>query len=226
MRVSSCFVLFLLVFCTAQLLAECTLQGPPQQKSAADDEMADSQEETSEVDDDSSSKIMADPIESAENAARLIKILKTTEFNHDVERQKELALLRQFIIDGYYSGFVVDDDETQQANRGGSSKTMSTEPLAPPPPPQSAPIKSEEELEMDTLYEEAVKLLNKSRYKERGNFIMSQIALRGHSRAMAHVAWQQLLNGHVGDNIAKSRTTLENLSKQGLPEAHMVSGKI
>lgn len=78
------------------------------------------------------------------------------------------------------------------------------------------------EREMDTLYENALKMLNKSRSRAQGNQIMSEIALRGHEKAQAHVAWQRLLSKPVGQNIEMIQKMFELLAANGLPEAHMV----
>lgn len=79
------------------------------------------------------------------------------------------------------------------------------------------------EREMDTLYENALKMLNKSRSRAQGNQIMSEIALRGHEKAQAHVAWQRLLSKPVGQNVEMIQKMFELLAANGLPEAHMVS---
>lgn len=88
---------------------------------------------------------------------------------------------------------------------------------------QPEEVQTQEELELDMLYESAMKILNRTRSdKAEGIALLKQAADKGHSKAQAKIAWAQLMGNHVEMDFAAARETFLNLAETGLPDAHMV----
>lgn len=175
------------------IVVRCELQGPPS-SSTAESPGNDGEPESPVEDADDKDSSYLDQEE-------VIQILKSPEFVLDRSKVKMSQLYELATADLMTSSRRDKDDD-------------STEP---------ARERTYAEREMDTLYENALKMLNKSRSRAQGNQIMSEIALRGHEKAQAHVAWQRLLSKPVGQNVEMIQKMFELLAANGLPEAHMVS---
>lgn len=81
-----------------------------------------------------------------------------------------------------------------------------------------------EQIDANLLYESAMKSLNKSRF-DRSNayLILNQASQLGHIKARAEIAWAKLL-GYIKLDIESAKETFIELSKLGVPEAHMGLG--
>lgn len=81
------------------------------------------------------------------------------------------------------------------------------------------------QIELEELYESAMKILNKSRAdKTAGYEILEEAAKRGHSKSGALIGWAQLFGNPLEMNIAEAKRTFGQLAELGVPEAHMGLG--
>lgn len=81
------------------------------------------------------------------------------------------------------------------------------------------------ELELEELYESAMKIINKSRTdKTAGYEILIDAANRGHAKSNAQIAWANLFGNPLELNIEKAKKTFLELATSGMPEAHMGLG--
>lgn len=81
------------------------------------------------------------------------------------------------------------------------------------------------EIELEELYESAMKIINKSRTdKTAGYEILIDAANRGHAKSNAQIAWAHLFGNPLELNIDKAKKTFSELAESGLPEAHMGLG--
>lgn len=81
------------------------------------------------------------------------------------------------------------------------------------------------QIELEELYESAMKILNKSRAdKTEGYEILEEAAKRGHSKSGALIGWAHLFGNPLEMNIAKAKRMFGELAELGVPEAHMGLG--
>lgn len=82
-----------------------------------------------------------------------------------------------------------------------------------------------EELEAQNLYESAMAILNKTRGdKIAGHTVLYQAAQKGHPLAKAKISWSQVVGNPLELNIEAAKKEFLELSKTGLPSAHMGLG--
>lgn len=138
----------------------------------------------------------------------VIKILRSPEFDHEKEAQKLSILLHKFIREQQPL-----DDINKAAEQMAREEAEE----------QVVIQKTPEEIELDNLYEGAMKIMNKARGdKEAGTAILLKLAKGGHIKSEAQIAWYRLLNGPNDATTVEVRKTFERLAGDGLPEAHMV----
>lgn len=85
-------------------------------------------------------------------------------------------------------------------------------------------VQTQAELELERIYEAAMKILNRTRSdKTEGFALLKKAADKGHAKSRAKIAWAQLLGTHTEIDFDEAKTTFIELAEDGLPDAHMVS---
>lgn len=85
-------------------------------------------------------------------------------------------------------------------------------------------VLTQTEIELDRIYEAAMKILNRTRSdKSEGFALLRKAAEKGHAKSRAKIAWAQLLGTYTDMNFDEAKQTFLELAEEGLPDAHMVS---
>lgn len=229
MRSKIIFVLFACTLC----IASGELQGPPsdsgdlknsfkdRKSNLIDDEDSNSDSKINKNDEASDEKVN-DSSEDENTIASLlaeefsyqgsaIKIIKAPDFTQEKEAQKMTEMLST-LVNSHAKLIKKLEDEIEEMD--GSIASLGEQPEE---------VQTQEELELEMLYESAMKILNRTRSdKAEGIALLKQAADKGHPKAQAKIAWAQLMGNHVEMDFASARETFLKLADTGLPDAHMV----
>lgn len=230
-------ILLVSIVCVAIAVAE--LQGPPVDSSA--NEKKDSSESTAQK--SSTSNERKSSIETNENVVvdvddtdgsidenslaslldeefalqgSAIKIIKSPDLSQDNEAQKVTEMLTT-LVNSHAKLIKKLEDEIDEIDGSLASLKNAEEP---------EPVLTPEQIELENLYEAAMKILNKTRSDKAGGFAMlKQAADKGHLNAQAKIAWAQLMGNPIEMNFEEAKNTFLKLVDTGLPDAHMVNVK-
>lgn len=140
-----------------------------------------------------------------------IKIIKAPDFTQEKEAQKMTEMLST-LVNSHAKLIKKLEDEIEEMD--GSIASLGEQPVQ---------VQTQEELELEMLYESAMKILNRTRSdKAEGFALLKQAADKGHAKAQAKIAWAQLMGNHVEMDFNDARETFLHLAESGLPDAHMV----
>lgn len=140
-----------------------------------------------------------------------IKIIKAPDFTQEKEAQKMTEMLST-LVNSHAKLIKKLEDEIEEMD--GSIASLGEQPVQ---------VQTQEEMELEMLYESAMKILNRTRSdKAEGFALLKQAADKGHAKAQAKIAWAQLMGNHVEMDFSAARETFLHLSESGLPDAHMV----
>lgn len=140
-----------------------------------------------------------------------IKIIKAPDFTQEKEAQKMTEMLST-LVNSHAKLIKKLEDEIEEMD--GSIASLGEQPVQ---------VQTQEELELEMLYESAMKILNRTRSdKAEGFALLKQAADKGHPKAQAKIAWAQLMGNHVEMDFNAARETFLHLAESGLPDAHMV----
>lgn len=140
-----------------------------------------------------------------------IKIIKAPDFTQEKEAQKMTEMLST-LVNSHAKLIKKLEDEIQEMD--GSIASLGEQPEVAQTP---------EEIELEILYESAMKILNRTRSdKQEGFALLRKAADKGHPKAQAKIAWAQLMGNHVDMDFDAARETFLNLADTGLADAHMV----
>lgn len=143
-----------------------------------------------------------------------IKIVKAPELFQEKDAQKVSDMLSTLVSS---HAKLIKKFENEIEVIDGSIAALTTE-------EESPKVQTPEEIEAETLYDAAMKILNRTRSDKTAGFhILQQAASRGHLKAQAEVAWGQLMGNPVEIDVESAKLAFEKLSETGLAEAHMVS---
>lgn len=226
MRSKTIFLVFVCTLC----MASAELQGPPsdsgdlkysykdRKSNSIDDE--DSNSDTKKNDDATVDKATEpsdkNTLESllAEDFSyqgSAIKIIKAPDFTQEKEAQKMTEMLST-LVNSHAKLIKKLEDEIEEMD--GSIASLGEQPEQ---------VQTQEEIELEMLYESAMKILNRTRSdKTEGFALLKQASDKGHPKAQAKIAWAQLMGNHVEMDFNAARETFLNLADTGLPAAHMV----
>ncbi|XP_031619658.1 protein sel-1 homolog 1 [Contarinia nasturtii] len=142
-----------------------------------------------------------------------IKIIKAPDFTQEKEAQKMTEMLST-LVNSHAKLIKKLEDEIQEMD--GSIASLGEQPEL---------VQTQEEIELEILYESAMKILNRTRSdKQEGFALLKKAADKGHQRAQAKIAWAQLMGNHVEMDFGAARETFLKLADTGLPDAHMGLG--
>lgn len=145
-----------------------------------------------------------------------IKIIKSPDLSQDNEAQKVTEMLTT-LVNSHAKLIKKLEDEIDEIDGSLASLKSAEEP---------EPVLTPEQIELENLYEAAMKILNKTRSDKAGGFAMlKQAADKGHLNAQAKIAWAQLMGNPIEMNFEEAKNTFLKLADTGLPDAHMVSVK-
>ena len=143
-----------------------------------------------------------------------IKIVKAPDLHKEKEMQKVSEMLTT-LVDSHAKLIKKFEDEIEEMDDSIAALNHDEE------PPH---IPTAEEIEAENLYENAMKVLNKTRSDKSGAFgLLQQAAAKGHEQAQAKIAWAQLVGHPIDMNFEAAKETFLKLAERGVPEAHMVS---
>lgn len=143
-----------------------------------------------------------------------IKIIKSPDLSQDSEAQKVTEMLST-LVNSHAKLIKKLEDEIDEIDGSLASLKSVEEP---------EPVLTPEQIELENLYESAMKILNKTRSDKAGGFAMlKQAADKGHLNAQAKIAWAQLMGNPIEMNFEEAKNTFLKLADTGLPDAHMVS---
>lgn len=222
------------IVCVAMVAAE--LQGPPadtsksekkessesgqtssgnERKSTAEtnENIVDEQGDLDEsIDENSLASLLAEEFALQGSA---IKIIKSPDLSQDSEAQKVTEMLST-LVNSHAKLIKKLEDEIEEIDGSLASLQNADE----PEPAALTP----EQIELENLYESAMKMLNKTRSDKAGGFaLLKQAADKGHLNARAKIAWAQLMGNPIDMNFEEAKNTFLQLADAGLPDAHMVS---
>lgn len=141
-----------------------------------------------------------------------IKIIKAPDFTQEKEAQKMTEMLST-LVNSHAKLLKKLENEIEEMD--GSIASLGEQPVQ---------AQTQEELELELLYESAMKILNRTRSEKAEGFaLLKQAADKGHAKAQAKIAWAQLMGNHVEMDFNAARETFMHLADSGLPDAHMVS---
>lgn len=144
-----------------------------------------------------------------------IKIIKAPDFTQEKEARKVTEMLST-LVNSHANLIKKLEDEIEEMD--GSIASLGEQPEE---------MQTQEEMELEMLYESAMKILNRTRSdKSEGIALLKQAAEKGHPKAQAKIAWAQLMGSHVDMDFSAARETFLKLADTGLPDAHMVCMKI
>lgn len=142
-----------------------------------------------------------------------IKIIKSPDLSQDSEAQKVTEMLST-LVNSHAKLIKKLEDEIEEIDGSLASLKTAEEP---------EPVLTPEQIELENLYESAMKILNKTRSDKAGGFAMlKQAADKGHLNAQAKIAWAQLMGNPIEMNFEEAKKTFLKLADSGLPDAHMV----
>lgn len=219
-------IIFLVIAC-AICIAAAELQGPPndgsEQKSSFKDRKSntidddnsikkhtndENDDKSAETSDESIATLIADEFSYQGSA---IKIIKAPDFTQEKEAQKMTEMLSTLVNS---HAKLIKKLENEIEEMDGSIASLGDEP---------EPVQTQEEIELELLYESAMKILNRTRSeKVEGFILLKQAADKGHLKAQAKIAWAQLMGNHIDMDFDAARETFLKLADTGLPDAHMV----
>lgn len=209
------FELFLLVFCLIHVVFG-ELQGPPNENNNRDKDKGDKEEDSKTVQNDRKADEMAKDDASSSSYSgftpeEVIKLIQqSSHLEQDVEQNKMTDMLSKLIKS--YAKYIQEIEDIDS--------TIEETKVEEEPPAELTP----EEKELESLYETAMKILNKTRGDKTAAYaVLTQAAVKGHEKAQAHIAWAQLLGNHMERNIQLAKETFVKLAENGLPEANLVS---
>lgn len=140
-----------------------------------------------------------------------IKIIKGPDFTQEKEAQKMTEMLST-LVNSHAKLIKKLEDEIEEMD--GSIASLGEQPEE---------VQTQEELQLQLLYEAAMKILNRTRSdKTEGFALLKQAAEKGHAEAQAKIAWAQLMGNFVEMDFDAARVTFLKLADTGLPDAHMV----
>lgn len=140
-----------------------------------------------------------------------IKIIKAPDFTQEKEAQKMTEMLSS-LVNSHAKLIKKLEDEIEEMD--GSIASLGEQPEQ---------IQTQEEIELELLYESAMKILNRTRSdKAEGFALLEQAAIKGHPKAQSKIAWAKLMGNHFEMNFDEARETFLKLADDGLPDAHMV----
>lgn len=207
------FELFLLVFCLIHVVFS-ELQGPPSVNTDRAKDKGDKEEDSKTVQNDRKADEMAKEDASSSTYSgftpeEVIKLIQSSNLEQDMEQNKMTDILSKLV--NSYAKYIqeIEDMDTIEESK-----------VEDEPPKELTP----EEKELESLYETAMKILNKTRGDKTAAYaVLTQAAVKGHEKAQAHIAWAQLLGNHMDRNIQLAKETFVKLAENGLPEANLVS---
>lgn len=144
-----------------------------------------------------------------------IKIIKAPDLSKDNEGKKITETLAK-MLESQEKWIQKFEEELEEINKSESAESeVSVE-----------KEKTAEEIEADNLYDQALTILNKTKASNRaeGFSLLRKAAEKGHKMAKINIAWAQLLGNPLELRIETAKKTFEELSEQGVPEAHMALG--
>lgn len=222
------------IVCAAKAVAE--LQGPPvdastsekkessestqenggnERKSSAemnDNVVVEVDESDGAIDENSLASLLAEEFALQGSS---IKIIKSPDLSQDNEAQRVTEMLST-LVNSHAKLIKKLEDEIEEIDGSLASLKSVEEP---------EPVLTPEQIELENLYEAAMKILNKTRSDKAGGFAMlKQAADKGHLNAQAKIAWAQLMGNPIEMNFEEAKNTFLQLVDTGLPDAHMVSG--
>lgn len=221
-----------MIACALFVIASAELQGPP--SDSADPKNSYKDRKSNSIDDEDSTSDSKNKLKNNENADRTtdpsdetlesllaedfsyqgsaIKIIKAPDFTQEKEAQKMTEMLST-LVNSHAKLIKKLEDEIEEMD--GSIASLGEQPEE---------VQTQEEIQLEMLYESAMKILNRTRSdKAEGFALLKQAADRGHSKAQAKVAWGQLMGNHIEMDFNSARETFLKLADTGLPDAHMVS---
>lgn len=143
-----------------------------------------------------------------------IKIIKSPDLSQDSDAQKVTEMLST-LVNSHAKLIKKLEDEIEEIDGSLASLKSVEEP---------EPILTAEEIELENLYEAAMKILNRTRSDKTGGFaLLKEAADKGHLNAQAKIAWAQLMGNPIEMNFEEAKNTFLKLADAGLPDAHMVS---
>lgn len=143
-----------------------------------------------------------------------IKIIKSPDLSQDSDAQKVTEMLST-LVNSHAKLIKKLEDEIEEIDGSLASLKSVEEP---------EPILTAEQIELENLYEAAMKILNKTRSDKTGGFaLLKEAADKGHLNAQAKIAWAQLMGNPIEMNFEEAKNTFLKLADAGLPDAHMVS---
>lgn len=143
-----------------------------------------------------------------------IKIIKSPDLSQDTEAQKVTEMLST-LVNSHAKLIKKLEDEIEEIDGSLASLKNVDEP---------EPILTPEQIELENMYEAAMKILNKTRSDKAGGFAMlKQAADKGHLKAQAKIAWAQLMGNPIDMNFEQAKNTFLQLADAGLSDAHMVN---
>lgn len=218
-------VVILFVIC----LTRAELQGPPIDNSAElnnrksdstnDDATNSNADSDNKIEDSDDSDDLSDEHTIASLLAEDfsypgIKIIKAPDLSQEKEARKMTEMLSTLVNS---HAELVEKLEHEIKQMDGSIASLANT-------DEQEPALSQEEIELEQLYESAMKILNKTRSDKADGFILlKQAAEKGHAKSQARIAWHELLGNQVEMNFDSAKQTFLKLADAGLPDAHMVS---
>lgn len=157
---------------------------------------------------DTIAKLLAEELVYHGNA---IKIIKAPDLSQEKEAQKMSEMLST-LVNSHAKLIKKLEDEIEEID--GSIASLGTEPEQ---------VLTQEDMELESIYENAMKILNRTRSDKADGFaLLKKAADKGHSKSQAMIAWAQLMGNHVEMDFGEAKKTFLKLADTGLAEAHMV----
>lgn len=225
--------IFLVIACALCVMISAEVQGPPsdsgdpknsykdRKSNLVDDEdssrgsdsknkhtNSENHDKSSETGDETLESLLAEDFPYQGSA---IKIIKAPDFTQEKEAQKMTEMLST-LVNSHAKLIKKLEDEIEEMD--GSIASLGEQPEQ---------VQTQEEMELEMLYESAMRILNRTRSdKAEGFSLLRQAADKGHPKAQAKIAWAQLMGSHVEMDFDAARETFLKLADTGLPDAHMV----
>lgn len=190
-------------------------QNESEERAYSDDDSIDDRLGVSDVndvtDDNTIAELLAESYVSYSGSA--IKIIKAPDLSQEKEAQKMTEMFST-LVNSHEKLIQKLKDEIAEID--GSIALLGKMPEA---------VQTKEEMELERIYEAAMKILNRTRSdKTEGFALLKQAADKGHAKSRAKVAWAQLLGSYTEMDFEQAKKTFVELAEDGLPDAHMVSG--
>lgn len=157
---------------------------------------------------DTIAKLLAEELVYHGNA---IKIIKAPDLSQEKEAQKMSEMLST-LVNSHAKLIKKLEDEIEEMD--GSIASLGSEPEHD---------LTQEDIELESIYENAMKILNRTRSDKADGFaLLKRAADQGHAKSQAMIAWAQLMGNHVDMNFEEAKKTFLKLADTGLADAHMV----